>query len=173
MRDVYTHAERVLVFDAELMESTAEASYEELNMRIKCSRWIRRLWTLQEAVLAKRLVFQFKERPHIFMTSSLLWIARQADLKLNYYNTIGWDCDMVFHLYDQMQSSNLLGFLWLLLICDRSVSFESDEPICGGILMNFDMTKIMEVGDLSKLGFSQVTKNIWFLTASRYPNPNV
>lgn len=65
MREVYTHAERVLVFDADLMASTAEASYEELNMRIPCSRWIRRLWTLQEAVLAKRLIYQFKEHCHI------------------------------------------------------------------------------------------------------------
>jgi hypothetical protein len=40
MREVYMQAERVLVFDSELMASTAEASYEELNMRIKCSRSI-------------------------------------------------------------------------------------------------------------------------------------
>ena len=46
MRDVYANAERVLVLDAELMASTAEATYEEINMRIKCSTWIRRLWTI-------------------------------------------------------------------------------------------------------------------------------
>lgn len=54
MREVYTKAERVLVLDAELLASTADGTYEEINMRIQSSRWIRRLWTLQEAVLAKR-----------------------------------------------------------------------------------------------------------------------
>ena len=54
MRNVYTEADRVLVLDSEILSSTADASYEEVNMRIQCSRWIRRLWTLQEAILTKR-----------------------------------------------------------------------------------------------------------------------
>jgi hypothetical protein len=145
MREVYMHAERVLVFDSELMASTAEANYEELNMRVKCSRWIRRLWTLQEAVLAQRLIFQFKERPHMFMTGSLLWHARQKDLKLNYYNSIGWDCDTTFHIMDQLDGPKSISFLWILLISDRSVTVQADEPLCGSILMDFDMKRLMEV----------------------------
>jgi hypothetical protein len=90
MRDVYANAERVLVLDAELMASTAECSYEEINVRIKCSTWIRRLWTVQEAVLAKKLIFQFRERAHTVMTKSILWQAKEDDLKVNYYNSIGW-----------------------------------------------------------------------------------
>ncbi|KAL3427769.1 het domain protein [Phlyctema vagabunda] len=54
MRNVYAQAERVLVLDAELLVSPAGASYEEINMRIQSSRWIRRLWTVQEAALARR-----------------------------------------------------------------------------------------------------------------------
>lgn len=151
MREVYTHAERVLVFDADLMASTAEASYEELNMRIRCSRWIRRLWTLQEAVLAKRLIYQFKERCHMFMTSSLNWMARRKDLDLNYFNTVGWDCDTTFHMYSQMQGESLMDFMWKLMIADRAVTVESDQAICGAILMNFDMKELMEVGSSQHL----------------------
>jgi hypothetical protein len=54
MMHVYEHAERVLVLDAELLASPARASYEEINMRIQASRWIRRLWTVQEAALTDR-----------------------------------------------------------------------------------------------------------------------
>lgn len=150
MREVYTHAERVLVFDADLMASTAEASYEELNMRIRCSRWIRRLWTLQEAVLAKRLIYQFKERCHMFMTSSLNWMVRRKDLEINYYNTVGWDCDTTFHMYNHMQQGDgLMDFLWKLMIADRAVTVESDQAICGAILMDFDMEELMKVGSFS------------------------
>src|SRR5271154_4129990 len=100
MRDVYKEAERVLVFDAELMASSAEATYEEINMRIKCSRWIRRLWTLQEDILTNRLIYQFATRAHMTTTGSLLWVARQQDLKLNYFNSVGWDCATSFEGYD-------------------------------------------------------------------------
>lgn len=71
MREVYTQAERVLIYDAELMASTGEASYEKLEMRISYSRWIRRLWTVQEVVLAKRLIYQSADKPHMFMEGSL------------------------------------------------------------------------------------------------------
>jgi hypothetical protein len=122
MRDVYTCAERVLVYDAELMSSTAKAGYEELNMRISCSRWIRRLWTVQEAVLAKRLIYQFADGPQMFMTGSLLWKARNKDLALNYYNSVGWDCTNQMEAYGQMKLPMLLNFVWIGLLRNRSVT---------------------------------------------------
>ncbi|KUJ12058.1 uncharacterized protein LY89DRAFT_673847 [Mollisia scopiformis] len=173
MRDVYANAERVLVFDAELMAAIAEATYEELNMRIRCSRWIRRLWTLQEAVLGKRLIFQFKERCRMLETSSLNWMARRNDLGLNYFNTVGWDCDTTFHLYGNMQGVDLIDYLWKLLISDRAVTVESDEPICGAILMNFDMKALMEapIPDRMKIFWKlhkdQMPISILFVPGSR------
>lgn len=122
MRDVYTSAERVLVYDAELMSSTAEASYEELNMRIACSRWIRRLWTVQEAVLAKRLIYQFADGPRMFMTGSLLWHARNKDLSLNYFNSVGWDCTNQLEGYEYMKPPLLLNHVWVGLLRNRSVT---------------------------------------------------
>ncbi|CZR59572.1 uncharacterized protein PAC_09466 [Phialocephala subalpina] len=175
MREVYTHAERVLVFDADLMASTAEASYEELNMRIRCSRWIRRLWTLQEAVLAKRLIYQFKERCHMFMTSSLNWMVRRKDLEINYYNTIGWDCDTTFHMYSHMQQGDgLMDFLWKLMIADRAVTVESDQAICGAILMDFDMEELMEtpISDRMKI-FWKLHKDTMPVSILFVPGPRL
>jgi len=122
MRDVYANAERVLVYDAELMASTSKASYEELNMRISCSRWTRRLWTVQEAVLAKRLIYQFADGPQMLMTDSLLWNARYKDLALNYFNSVGWDCTNDFEAYGQIAPSLLLNFVWAILLSNRSVT---------------------------------------------------
>jgi hypothetical protein len=82
----------------------------------------------------------------MFLTGSLLWHARQKDLGLNPYNTVGWDCDNAFHIFDELNGVGSVSFLWLLLISDRSVTVEADEPICGAILMNFDMVRLMEVG---------------------------
>ena len=143
MRDVYANSERVLVLDAELMASTADCSYEEVNMRIKCSTWIRRLWTIQEGVLAKRLIFQFAEKPHTVMAGSILWHARQNDLKVNYYNSVGWDCSLYFDTYDHKEI-NRIPMIWKILLPHRSVTVGTDEPICGAILMDFNLDHMMK-----------------------------
>jgi hypothetical protein len=68
MATVYRNADRVLVLDADLLLFDASPAiqhnnYNEVFMRIKLSRWMRRLWTLQEALLASDLWFQFKDGP--------------------------------------------------------------------------------------------------------------
>lgn len=59
MRRVYSQANRVIVLDADLLRVRGtHVNAEELLGRITCSSWIRRLWTLQEAVLARKLWYQ-------------------------------------------------------------------------------------------------------------------
>lgn len=60
--DVYRNAAHVLVLDGSLsMYSLQDTTIAELLMRLfGCSPWPRRLWTLQEAALAKSLYIQFK-----------------------------------------------------------------------------------------------------------------
>lgn len=61
MRDVYSKAYTVLVWDRSLMNTKRTTDYLiENNMKIRMSNWARRLWTLQEAVVAKDLHIQFK-----------------------------------------------------------------------------------------------------------------
>lgn len=62
MRESYEEADKVLVLDKYLLSAPAAgASDWELMMRIYCSPWNRRLWTLQEGVLARDLIFQFAD----------------------------------------------------------------------------------------------------------------
>ncbi|GME22954.1 hypothetical protein TRIVIDRAFT_227713 [Neofusicoccum parvum] len=58
IRWVYAKAEKVLVLDPSLYTHHV-GSCEEALIRIRYSLWKRRLWTLQEGVLAKQLCFKF------------------------------------------------------------------------------------------------------------------
>ena len=57
MRHVYQNAEAVLVVDKSIQQCSLSASLEEKLLAIYTSAWMQRLWTYQEAVLGKRLVF--------------------------------------------------------------------------------------------------------------------
>lgn len=62
MRATYHDAEQVLVFDKALQSlDSSLLSDEERLVRIYCSGWMRRLWTLQEANLANTLQFQLSD----------------------------------------------------------------------------------------------------------------
>ena len=63
MRAVYADAAYVLVLDREVSHHhLGDIGMLEGAMRCMTSRWMGRLWTLQEAVLAKSLLIQFADR---------------------------------------------------------------------------------------------------------------
>jgi len=55
MGQIYNKAQRVLVLDAELQQLSMMSSNNEIFLRLALSGWMRRLWTLQEAVMARQL----------------------------------------------------------------------------------------------------------------------
>lgn len=61
MRDIYDRARAVLIIDASLSTISCNAPAEEIMMRVTCSGWMRRLWTFQENVLAKKLFAVFQD----------------------------------------------------------------------------------------------------------------
>lgn len=61
MGAAYKDAEVVVVLDKTIQSVSTAAPPEEMLCRILTSPWMQRLWTLQEAVLAKRLLFQFAD----------------------------------------------------------------------------------------------------------------
>lgn len=62
MHNIYTHAKYTIVLDLSLMRVTMGSGYSNPAMKITMSRWMTRLWTLQEAVLSKNLFFYFHDR---------------------------------------------------------------------------------------------------------------
>lgn len=57
MARTYEGAGKVLVLDSSLTDPGVHSAPEELLMRIRCSSWMQRLWTLQEGMLADELYF--------------------------------------------------------------------------------------------------------------------
>ena len=69
MAETYKRADQVLVLDTELQQASSTGSRAELATRILCCGWMRRLWTLQEALLSdsrpncQKLYIQFLDGP--------------------------------------------------------------------------------------------------------------
>ncbi|KAK5467574.1 hypothetical protein LTS15_000547 [Exophiala xenobiotica] len=62
MADTYQNAHAVLVLDSGILRCDSSLGRKEKILQIHLSAWMRRLWTLQEAILASSLYFQFKDR---------------------------------------------------------------------------------------------------------------
>ena len=61
MHHIYTGAKYTIVLDAGLMGVSRGEGYAQAAMSISVSKWMTRLWTLQEAVLSKELYFKFSD----------------------------------------------------------------------------------------------------------------
>ncbi|KAF5263356.1 hypothetical protein FOXYS1_5893 [Fusarium oxysporum] len=61
MADTYREAKVVLVLDSGILATSSTMDRTEILLRVCMSHWMRRLWTFQEAVLAKDLHFKLSD----------------------------------------------------------------------------------------------------------------
>jgi hypothetical protein len=89
IKHVYRNASAVLVLDATIAQCTTFASTEVLYAHIYLSAWMQRMWTYEEAVLAKKLVFRLQDGFHHYLTTtqptarrtvSLVWQSLASEL---------------------------------------------------------------------------------------------
>jgi hypothetical protein len=143
MRETYADAEKVLVIDSylEMMESKGMTDFEQA-LRIICTGWTRRLWTLQEGILGKSIYFQFADAAingdDLFMRLSKPPIA---------YKTIP-----IIHSWWEIRHSwkdhSTIGneFVWMLYraLRFRTTSVSTDEPLCLSALTSVDLKEILK-----------------------------
>ena len=152
MSEIYSHATRVLTLDAELMNSTANCNAEEIFMRVITSTWFHRLWTLQEAALAKsRLFIQFRERA--------IDINALSDATCD---TFGLHNEIAFRTHSiliqpwlifsdlSLSAAKRFCVVWQA-IQGRSTSKVADEPICVATLLGTDVNKLIDTPDENRM----------------------
>ncbi|BCS23554.1 uncharacterized protein APUU_31779A [Aspergillus puulaauensis] len=87
---VYQAAEKVLVIDKSVQcLSLSTSSPFELLFRVAISPWTRRLWTFQEACLAKQLYYDFDDMPRDGYELIRLCTEMDAPTKLNANSIVG------------------------------------------------------------------------------------
>ncbi|KIW66997.1 hypothetical protein PV04_06275 [Phialophora macrospora] len=178
MRQTYRDASSVVVLDAWLNNmSIAKLSRPEIMFRIALSGWTRRLWTLQEGMLNKSAFVWFKDGmvdtdslvQNMVLDSPLEFLPMVRLLSAAYGSLRGMvrrNLDMRTRL---IGLSNSLQF--------RSTSWEGDEPICLGILLDLNVDDIwkQKVEDRMKelwLQISDIPLDVVFDVTPNLPHDN-
>ncbi|EXJ70999.1 uncharacterized protein A1O5_05992 [Cladophialophora psammophila CBS 110553] len=145
MREVYAQAEIVLVLDNTLLRKSLNVSAEELKLRIFSSTWFRRMWTLQEGVLASTLLFQFSDG--VVPLTDLVSVNPSYDI---ISATSSEKASALLSLKEMPRSSPAeriaLFSSVIRLFCHRSTSQKTDEPICFATLLGLDLEQVMSGG---------------------------
>jgi hypothetical protein len=148
LSETYKQAEIVLVLDQELQRCPVPATMEEINMRLSCSDWMRRLWTLKEGVLARNLHLQFldgvvnladerkrSEDKVLSVTDNIASDSRQLYSDIEMLNLAIEGSD--FEPAKVINVSNALRY--------RSTSRPGDEAICIATFLGFYTDKVYDL----------------------------
>jgi Heterokaryon incompatibility protein (HET) len=147
MNEVYKNAHTVLVLDTAMMTISKSATIEEQMMRFACCSWLRRLWTLQEGVLGKKIMLQ--------LSDGAIDMVRDIVEKLRDNKIQGF-----FELH-QTILTELMEFFWRIQLLrdhsggpkiiklwnacqDRTTSEAQDEAVCLAIIFGLDVKALME-----------------------------
>ena len=154
MKETYLHAANVLVLDAELeITDLSDLDPNEIMARISCSSWMRRLWTFQEAALAKNLWVQFRaeslDLDRFLKTHNGDDSRIQARMlhRLLKNKLLGISRNRMLMPQDRQQKAHIIGYG----IQDRSVSVSSDEPLCLSTLFDLEVAKVAEKPPLERM----------------------
>ena len=141
LAETYSKADQCLIIDADLIRASLNCSRTEIATRVLCCGWMRRLWTLQEAVLTddrpncKKLQIQFREGSIAF--NALL----QTNLRSLYNSESALSA--LFSRLPQFGSpaDNFRTLTHALQY--RTTSRSEDEPVCLASILNLDMQKVL------------------------------
>ncbi|KAH9892485.1 hypothetical protein C8Q73DRAFT_782020 [Cubamyces lactineus] len=166
----YHEATAVLVLDRELeIVNAASAPFLEIGLRILCSGWVKRLWTLQEATLAseahgeEKIYFQMGDGPLLYqkydrdrpavhvVPNDTAFSEVAADER-----TLLYDDGVMLLLGEQLPSVRAMRVMregWSPFRAiysateHRTTSKAEDVPLCVASLLGLDITTIVHAPD--------------------------
>jgi hypothetical protein len=170
LRAVYKNAFRVLVIDKHLSE--VGNHWLEQRMQLLASEWMKRLWTLQEGLLAAgRLWIQYKYQPVSIhdLTDTEIKNAPRFDPFIfhDMWMSTGKDVSLLFG--ERGDASQRFVDL-MPNISNRSVTVPTDEPICLATLLGLSLEQIQGTPtmiDIYRL-LPNLPENLPF-----YPSPRI
>ena len=161
MRDTYRDADCVLVICRELATISLPPTPDEILVRIFRSKWMTRLWTLQEGALATRLAFQFADHAIDYAylddlmlaaiindTTTSRLIGNRANRSLSSVTSIISSSASKDALEEEKQK--IYSSLWSALR-HRATSRRSDEAICGAILLGVNLGPVLDSPNEGKM----------------------
>ena len=149
MRKTYEEADRVLVIVRDFQGIDNNISPLEFFVRLYCCTWMRRLWTLQEGVMARKLYFWLKGGPVSFDAMMETWAQDsrfffQPGYKLNQelrdWRALGRDWEV----------NGVISSISKFPLVQRAVQYrtttrQQDEPICMATIFKFDLNPLLEL----------------------------
>ncbi|OQV07874.1 hypothetical protein CLAIMM_12233 [Cladophialophora immunda] len=156
MAEVYRSATQVLVLAKDMLSINLPSTPTEALCRIFCSQWASRLWTMQEAALAKELVFQFADdvAAHDTLSREMTDIYLNGSEQTHHFGVTANHSFRQFRNIQQGSSSEEENIpivsLWRSLRF-RSTSRKSDVAICAAILLARGLETVLSVPDEEKM----------------------
>jgi hypothetical protein len=146
MKRTYQDADKVLALDSGLAHLSKESIAIEIYIRIKLSGWMRRLWTLQEGLLAKDVYFQLSDGP-MKMRNIDRFMGNAGNVGHHLYTRYSFDSYASFGPFFrglQHTRDRQLHEIWKLLQW-HSTSHQFDETLCLATILGIDPGPLLEI----------------------------
>jgi hypothetical protein len=153
INNIYSNSAAVLVWDRDLLARSKSAEREtiEMNVRIRIGDWSRRLWTLLEAVLARKLFVGFKNDTLSFQEIQQARDLARSDLFHEYHHI--WQAGHPFteaiwklrQLEDSAKPEFRPQRAWAA-VQFHLVDEPENEAIILASLLKLDVTKLERIG---------------------------
>ena len=148
MRHTYANATLALALDAEMMTVPMNSSPVEVYIRLMLSGWSRRLWTLQEAKLARNVVVRFADG---IRSLSQIYDAVQDDGRQDQqglYTRYSFLANTFFRPFLRQQTNApvlaRIIDMWKQLQW-RGTSRQADEAVCLATILGLDPSPILSI----------------------------
>ena len=143
LSSIFQLACRVLVLDADLQRSSKNCSRTELATRVICCGWMRRLWTLQETVMAEGEAEARKV--YIWFLEGALELNSIGGKSVNSFHNTEDAVSKLFSSIPQFMSRDRAFNSLMSALRYRTTSKKEDEALCIASILGFDQQQIRAI----------------------------